>query len=96
MGTHKSHTTAYHPQCVGLVVHQNRTIQDILASFVSNHPDDWDNWVSLAVYAYNTSCHKSTKFSPYEMVFGRMPRASLELDLDLPLLSEIYKDKTIK
>ena len=85
MGVHKSRTTAYHPQCDGLVERQNRTLQEILSSFVSQHKDDWDNWVSLAVYAYNTSCHESTGFSPYELVFGRDPRTPLALDLDIPL-----------
>ena len=66
MGIHKSRTTAYHPQCDGLVERQNRTIQSILSSFVSQHKDDWDNWVSLAVYAYNTSSHESTAYSPYK------------------------------
>ena len=85
MGIHKSRTTAYHPQCDGLVERQNRTIQAILSSFVSQHRDDWDNWVSLAIYSYNTSCHESTGFSPYEMVFGRDPRTPLEVDLGLTL-----------
>ena len=69
-GTHKSRTTAYHPLWDGLVERQNRTIQGILSIFVSEHPDDWDNRVSMAVYAYNTSTHESTGYSPYEMVFG--------------------------
>ena len=85
MGIHKSRTTAYHPQCDGQVERQNRTLQEMLAAFVSEHKDDWDTWVSLAVYAYNTSCHESTGFSPYELVFGRSPRTPLELDLDIPL-----------
>jgi len=85
MGIHKSRTTAYHPQCDGQVERQNRTLQEMLAAFVSEHKDDWDSWVSLAVYAYNTSCHESTGFSPYELVFGRSPRTPLELDLDIPL-----------
>ena len=85
MGIHKSRTTAYHPQCDGQVERQNRTLQEMLAAFVSDHRDDWDNWVSLAVYAYNTSCHESTGFCPYELVFGRSARTPLELDLDIPL-----------
>ena len=87
MGTHKSRTTAYHPQCDGLVERENRTIQGILTSLVSDHPHDWDNWVSLAVFACNTACHESTGFSPYEMVFGLMACTPLELNLDLPLLN---------
>ena len=85
MGTHKSRTTAYHPQCDGLVERQNRTLQEMLAAYVADCPHDWDTCVSIAVYAYNTSSHSSTGFSPYEMVFGRMPRTPLQLELDLPL-----------
>ena len=85
MGIHKSRTTAYHRQCDGLVQRKNRTIQGILSTFVSEHPGDWDNWVSLAVYAYNTSTHESTGYSPYEMVFGRDARTPLEVDLGLTL-----------
>ena len=40
MGIHKSRTTAYHPQGDGLVERQNRTIQNILSTFVSKHPDE--------------------------------------------------------
>ena len=85
MGIHKSRTTAYHPQCDGQAERQNRTLQEMLAAFVSEHKDDWDSWVSLAVYAYNTSCHESTGFTPYELVLGRSPRTHLELDLEIPL-----------
>ena len=85
MGIHKSRTTAYHPQCDCLVERQNRTLQDVLSAYVSLHRDDWDLWVDLAVYSYNTSRHESAGFSPYELVFGRIARTPLELDLGLPL-----------
>ena len=42
MGIHKSRATACHPQGGGLVERQNRTLQGILAAFVSAHKDDWD------------------------------------------------------
>ena len=85
MGIHKSSTTAYHPQSDDLVERQNRTIQNILSTFVSKHPDERDSMVSLAVYAYNTSTHESTGYSPYEMVFGRDARTPLEVDFGPPL-----------
>ena len=85
MGIHKSRTSAYHPQCDGLVERQNRTLQDILASYVSKYKDDWDLWVDLAVYSYNTSVHESTGFSPYELVFGRVARTPIEVDLGIPI-----------
>ena len=67
-----------------MVLRQNRTLQDMLTSYVSKHQHDWDRWVDLVAYAYNTSTHASTGYSPYEMVFGRLARTPLELDLGLP------------
>ena len=72
MGIHKSHTSAYHPQCDGHVERQNRTLQDMLTGYVSEHQHDWDFWVELVAYAHNTSTHASTGYSPYEMVVGRL------------------------
>ena len=85
MGVKKTRTTAYHPQCDGLVERQNRTLQNILSSFVSEHSVDWDEWLAQAVFAYNTSVHESTGISPYEMVFGRPARMPIEVELGVPL-----------
>jgi hypothetical protein len=35
---------------------------------------NWDEWVELAMFSYNTSVHEGTKFSPYELVFGHLAR----------------------
>ena len=87
MGIKKTRTTAYHPQCDGLVERQNRTLQGIISSFVSEHRVDWDDWLDQAVFAYNTSVHESTGISPYEMVFGRSARMPIEVELGVPLRS---------
>ena len=66
MGTHKSGTTAYHPQYDGLVERHNRTIQDMLSAFVSGHSHDWDMWIDIVIHAYivsmdrYSSTHEST------------------------------------
>ena len=31
---------------------------------------DWDEWVPLATYTYNTSEHTATGYTPFELVFG--------------------------
>eukprot|EP00794_Sanderia_malayensis_P021278 gene21278-biopygen16313 len=85
MGLKKTRTTAYHPQCDGLVERQNRTLQDIICNFVSEHSLDWDEWIDQAVFAYNTGVHESTGISPYEMVFGRPARMPIEVELGVPL-----------
>ena len=85
MGITKTRTTAYHPQCDGQTERQNRTLQNMLSSFVSNRRDDWDLWLDSITFAYNTSKHDVLGVSPYEVVFGRAPRLPLELELGMPL-----------
>ena len=85
MGIKKTRTTAYHPQCDGLVERQNRTIQNIISAFVSEHSIDWDEWLDQAIFAYNTSVHESTGISPYELIFGRPARMPMEVELFVPL-----------
>ena len=85
MGLKKTRTTAYHPQCDGLVERQNRTLQAIKSNFVSEHSLAWDNCLDQAVFAYNTSVHESTGFSAYELVFLRPGRMPIEIELLLPL-----------
>ena len=85
MGIQKTRTTAYHPQGDGQIERQNRTLQEILSTFVSEHPNNWDLYVDQAVFAYNTSRHEATGFSPYELVFGRVARMPIEIDLGVPL-----------
>ena len=85
MGMAKTRTSAYHPQCDGQVERQNRTLQDMLSKFVSNRADDWDKWLNLVVFAYNTSRHDSTVYSPYEMIFRQTPCMPFELEIGMPL-----------
>ena len=85
MGIAKTRTTAYHPQCDGQVERQNRTLQDMLAAFASEHRHDWDLWVDSVVFAYNTSRQELTGYSPYELIFGRTPRMPIELECGIPL-----------
>ena len=59
----------------------SRTVQDMLPAFVSAQRDDWDLWLDPIVYAYNTSRQESTGLSPYELVFGKLPRLPLECEV---------------
>ena len=40
----------------------------------------WDEFLDTCVYAYNTSVHESSGFSPFELMFGR--KALLPIDID--------------
>ena len=87
MGITKTRTTAYQPNADGQVERQNRTLQNMLAAFVSKHGDDWDLWLDPVVYAYNSSRQEPTGMSPYQVVFSRQLRMPLELALGVSLTS---------
>ena len=96
MGIVKTRTTAYHPQCDGQTERQNRTIQQMLSSFVSNRQDDWDLWLDSVTYAYNTSKHESLGLSPYEVVFGRVPRLPFELEVGMPISNPATQNEYVR
>ena len=75
----KTRTTPYHPQCDGMVERFNRTLLDMLATTLKDHPFDWEYHLSKVCFAYNTSVHSSNGFSPFFLMFGR--QAQLPLDL---------------
>lgn len=66
-------STAYHPQTNGALERSHSTLKDYLKQYVSEDKSNWDEYVPLAMFAYNTSIHTSSKFTPHELVFGQKP-----------------------
>ena len=66
----KVNTTSYHPQCDGLVERFNRTLISMLTTYVGNNQGDWDQYLAIVEYAYNTSVQPSIGVSPFEATFG--------------------------
>ena len=71
-GVQKSRTTAYHPQGDGMVERFNRSLLQMLRSYVHDHAE-WEQYLPLVLFAYRTAMHASTGVSPFEMMFGRSP-----------------------
>jgi len=57
----------------------------MLVKFVHEKKEEWENYLSTCVYAYNTSKNESSNFSPFSVMFGR----SAVLPIDLKFSSEI-------
>lgn len=75
----KTRTTAYHPQCDGLVERFNRTLQDMIATITVDHPFDWEEALPKVCIAYNTSIHTTTGYSPFYLMYGREPRLPIDI-----------------
>jgi hypothetical protein len=70
---YKSFTSAYHPQCNGAVERTNQSLVAKLAKLVNGKWKDWDEYLELTLYAYRISPRKISKFSPFELLYGRKP-----------------------
>jgi len=81
LGTGLLMSTAFHPQTDGQTERQNRTLEETLRAYVGYHQDDWDQHLTAAELAYNTSLHASTGFSPFFLNYGQ--HAHLPLDAAL-------------
>ena len=52
----------------------------MLVKFVSGKKEEWSRYLHTCVFAYNTSQHDSSKYTPFFLMFGR--RATLPVDID--------------
>ena len=71
--TDKTRTTAYHPQCDGMVERFNRSLLQLLRTYVDKQWD-WERHLPLVLYAYRSAVHSSTGISPFYLMFGRHPK----------------------
>ena len=49
----------------------NKVIEVILTKTMKGHHKYWDERILEALWAYRTTWHNTTGFSPYEMVYGK-------------------------
>lgn len=80
-GTKLTYSTTYHPQTDGQTEIVNKCVEGYLQCFVSDKPKEWVMWVPLAEWWYNTNYHCSTKFTPFEVVYGTQPPRLLPYEL---------------
>ena len=60
----KTWTVPYRPQSDGLVERFNRRVQQMLAMFVNEHRDDWDDHLPYVMMVYRASVQESTSCTP--------------------------------
>ena len=70
VGIEKLVTAAYNPRTNGKVERLNNTIIISLRKHCENDNRSWDKWLSYVMMAYRSRVNTTTKFSPYELVFG--------------------------
>lgn len=60
----------------------NQTLQNMLIKLVADKKEKWDEFIDSCIYAYNTVEHESTKYTPFELMYGWKALLPVEIDID--------------
>ena len=77
-------STTSHPQTDGQTEVVNRPMSTFLRAMIRKNIKSWEECLSHIEFACNRIVHSSTRFSPFEMVYGFNPLTPLDLP-PLPL-----------
>lgn len=76
--TRKIFTTPYHPQTDGMVERFNSTLLTMISMYVSTNQRDWDTLLPYMLFAYRTSKHATTKYTPFFLLYGFESRLPID------------------
>lgn len=75
--------SGYNPATNGLTERMNATLATMVSMYVSSSHRDWDLYIQMLVFAYNTSQHASTGFSPFFLLYGRESNTPVDVLFDV-------------
>jgi Chromo (CHRromatin Organisation MOdifier) domain len=75
-------SSARHPQTDGQSEKEIDTLITALRSFCNAHQDDWDDYLDMLEFGFNSAVQASTKASPFELLYGYQPRLPIDVALD--------------
>ena len=84
LGTKLLFSTTCHPQTDGQTEVVNRTLTQLLCTIINKNLKTWEDCLPFIEFAYNTTMHTTTSYSPFEIVYGFNPLTPLDL-MSLPV-----------
>ena len=74
LGATQITSSAYHLESQGALERFHSTLKNMIRNFCFENEKDWDEGVSLLMFAARESIQESLGFSPFELVFGHTVR----------------------
>jgi hypothetical protein len=93
LGTNLLFSTTCHPQTDGQTEVVNRMLSTMLRAVLKTNIKMWEECLPHVEFAYNRSLHSTTKMCPFEIVYGFLPRAPIDL-MPLPSSEKLNFDAT--
>ena len=72
--THMLYNKPYHPICNGLVERWNEILKPMLKRLFQHQPKQWHRMVNPVLFSNIEVPKKSTRFSSFQLLYGRMVR----------------------
>ena len=82
LGIRQTKSTAYHPQTQGALERVHQMLKNMMKAYCTTEGKDWDEGIPLLLFAAWESIQESLGFSPFELVFGHLPRGPLKLFIE--------------
>ena len=77
-------STSYSPQTNGNAERACATVKNMLKFYVDESHSDWDFYLPLVTFNYNISVQKTTRFSPFYLLYNREPKLPLDITMKIP------------
>ena len=77
-GIKQIRTSPYHPQTDGMVERFNATLKRLLQKLTQNSEVECDLCLPYVLWSYRGTIHKTTGFSPHQLLFGKPIRMPLD------------------
>ena len=74
-------STADHPQTDGQTERVNQVLEDMIRAYVSKRQSNWEDYLPILEFAYNSAKHVTTGFSPFMLMYGFQPRSPVSVGL---------------
>ena len=82
----------YHPQTQGQVERKNRTIIQEISKRVVQYGPQWSKFLPWIEFAYNTTPHTVTGYTPYMLMHGREARMTFHNLISIPAETKGWKN----